>query len=232
MRHADRESRGGEPALVIVDTMARSLGALDENSTPAANAYLDMVEKFRSELQCSVLTVAHASNKDRANQTDIRGSSAFAAGMDSVWATQKNDANKCVMVFHKWAKNTAEMPPIYFQLSEVEVKGLGTGAVLESVPEAQWKKGVAAAERAETDEAIKAVLYATKADAHPRGFTHREMSERLNGPKPEGDTSGDWETAVIKCKDRLRKRKDLEKTGLGSSRAMSGGTQVEWRWHL
>jgi hypothetical protein len=46
----------GEPVLVVIDTMARSLRGADENSAPAANLYLDMTETLRNALDCTVLT--------------------------------------------------------------------------------------------------------------------------------------------------------------------------------
>ncbi len=70
-----REQIGGEPVLVVVDTMARALAGLDENTTEAATAYLNMTECLRDKLNCTVLTIAHATNKDKKKGAaiDFRG---------------------------------------------------------------------------------------------------------------------------------------------------------------
>src|SRR5204863_1115018 len=69
----------GEPVLVIIDTMSRSLGTLNENEASTAAQYLEMTEGLRDRLKCTVLTIAHATNKGTNKVVhDIRGSSGFS----------------------------------------------------------------------------------------------------------------------------------------------------------
>jgi hypothetical protein len=135
----------GTPALVVIDTMARSLRGLDENSAAAANLYLDNTERFRQGLKCTVLTVAHMSNKgDSTKKTpDFRGSSAFSAGFDAVWYTEKNDANATVMLKAKWLKDADEdrMQPVYFQLSKIDLGQGQSGVALKAVSSHLFNEG-------------------------------------------------------------------------------------------
>jgi RecA-family ATPase len=73
---------GIEPALVVIDTMARSLGGLNENEASAAGVFLGLTETLARELRCHVMTVAHE-GKD--GSRGVRGSSAFEAGVDVIW---------------------------------------------------------------------------------------------------------------------------------------------------
>ena len=88
---AVRARLGGHGAiLVVVDTLARSISGLDENETATASVYHEMTEYFVKHLDCAVLTIAHASNKNqekwgREHEPDFRGSSAFGAGFDATW---------------------------------------------------------------------------------------------------------------------------------------------------
>ena len=70
---------GHEPALVIVDTLARNFGDGDENKQQDANMFIEHLDEFiRRRWKCNVMTVHHSGHDmDRA-----RGSSAFKGAMD------------------------------------------------------------------------------------------------------------------------------------------------------
>jgi len=72
---------GRQPALIVVDTMARAMAGLNENDAGDAGLYLGMAEAMEQEFGCAVLTVAHE-GKDSGKS--LRGSSAFPAGFDVV----------------------------------------------------------------------------------------------------------------------------------------------------
>ena len=122
-------ARVGAPAAVIIDTMARSLGGLDENAAASASLYLDLTEGLRAGLDCTTLTIAHSSNKGDKPTFDFRGSSAFSAGFDSVWTLNKCDANNTVKFRGRWFKehDVDSRGPYYFKLRQDE-----NGIVLEA----------------------------------------------------------------------------------------------------
>jgi hypothetical protein len=107
----------GQPVLVIIDTMARSLGELDENGSASATQYLNMTEGLRAGLDCTTMTIAHASNKEGAS-LDFRGSSGFSAGFDSAWTLDKCEANGTVAMQGKYFKehDVDTRGPYYFRL--------------------------------------------------------------------------------------------------------------------
>jgi len=79
---------GHEPALVVVDTLARNFGDGDENKQQDANMFIEHLdEHIRRPWRCNVLTAHHSGHDmDRA-----RGSSAFKGAMDQeIWVKGAN----------------------------------------------------------------------------------------------------------------------------------------------
>src|SRR5215203_6722831 len=60
----------GQPVLVILDTMSRSLGSLDENAAATASQYLALTETLRSRLNTTFLSIVHATNKSSKGSGD------------------------------------------------------------------------------------------------------------------------------------------------------------------
>ncbi len=123
---------GFEPALVIVDTLARNFGDGDENKQQDANLFIEHLDEFiRRRWKCNVMTVHHSGHDmDRA-----RGSSALKGAMDQeLWV--KGQAGHIELKVTKM--KDAEMPADRrFKISQI---GLGmeddcgveiTGAYLE-----------------------------------------------------------------------------------------------------
>jgi hypothetical protein len=239
------QAKEGMPALVVIDTMARSLGGLDENASNSATLYLDMTEVLRRSLKCTVLTLAHASNKPQARKdgkVDIRGSSGFAAGFDAVWTAQKNEVNGCVKIAPRWLKDADEedMRPLFFQLEKISLgEGEKRGAVLKPVNPAMFDQGISFPEKGQTvdpQESAAAIMRILQEGDHHdfhNGLTHRLLAERIIPAAAKTEEAQRLRsTAVAKCAHRLRNRRD--KKGLGSEEIPSfSGTALEWRWwHL
>lgn len=72
----------GAPALIVVDTLARNMGAGDENSNADIGIFVSRIDRIRHQLGCTVLIVHHTGHMeaDRA-----RGASALPAAMDAVF---------------------------------------------------------------------------------------------------------------------------------------------------
>ena len=86
----DMVQQHGEPQLVVVDTLARAMGAADENSTKEMGAAIRAVDDIREAYDCTVLAVHHTGhgNKDRA-----RGSSALLGAVDAEFMVEKWSAD-------------------------------------------------------------------------------------------------------------------------------------------
>jgi hypothetical protein len=108
---------GHQPALVVVDTLARNFGDGDENKQQDANMFIEHLDEYiRRPHKCNVMTVHHSGHDmDRA-----RGSSAFKGAMDQeVWV--KGQAGHIELKVTKM--KDAEMPADrHFKIAQI---GLG-----------------------------------------------------------------------------------------------------------
>jgi hypothetical protein len=88
-----------QPSLIVIDTMSKSLGLMDEDSAPAANAYHRLALALERRFGCGTLTVAHT-GKDPAR--GIRGNNAHMGNFDNLYIVESNKAAK-VMKFWPYA---------------------------------------------------------------------------------------------------------------------------------
>ena len=70
----------GAPRLIIIDTVARHMGGLDENNAKDMVKLTLTADKLKDDYQCAVMLVHHTghSHQDRA-----RGSTAFKGALDT-----------------------------------------------------------------------------------------------------------------------------------------------------
>lgn len=196
---------GETPVLVVIDTMARSMAGLDENSSGDAGQYLELTEALRSALTCTLLTLAHSGKK---LDHGLRGSTAFAAGFDAVWVAEMNVANRTVKLDAEYLKDAEDLGPFCFRLKHIQVEGmeLGKGAVLEYVPLSEFNKTVAEDEAHEARKRICDALQDYGAIGVERGLTTRHFAEiRVGKPPSESDRKAcrEWDTAVAKEEEHL-----------------------------
>lgn len=119
---ADLAHLNVKPALVVIDTMARLLTGLDENSAKDVTMVTNFAESLSRHYECLVLVVHHTGKDEKKG---ARGSSAFQANMDSLLSTTKKHGGMELRVKkHKDADAPDE--PTMFKLKDV-----GASIVLE-----------------------------------------------------------------------------------------------------
>lgn len=78
-----------KPVLIVVDTLARTIGAGDENKTPDMNAYVNASDRLRDATGANVLIIHHSGVHEEKRE---RGSNALRGAADTVIKVQrKND---------------------------------------------------------------------------------------------------------------------------------------------
>ena len=134
----------GEPQLIVIDTLARSMGAADENSTKEMGAAIRAIDECRDAYDCTVLAVHHTGhgNKDRA-----RGSSALLGAVDAEFMVDKwfqDDILAKVEVKFTKMKDAKIPEPMNFVHREVELVGADgadtTSVVLEPIDDTRPKR--------------------------------------------------------------------------------------------
>lgn len=107
-----------KPALIVIDTLSKNSGGLDENDNSAVKAFIGGLDiGLRSPLDCTVLIVAHTGHGD---QTRARGASALEADTDACYITSKQGEG-LVSVSRERFKDAPELAPLNFEVKSVEL---------------------------------------------------------------------------------------------------------------
>lgn len=119
----------GEPALVIIDTLARNFGEGDENHTPDMNKFVRRVsnEMVRLFPGCVGLVVHHTGHGEKHR---ARGNMALKAACDFEFRVEKNGPS--VILTSTKMKDAEEPPPQHFTLTPVQLAEGISSAVLVS----------------------------------------------------------------------------------------------------
>jgi hypothetical protein len=167
----------GEPVLVVIDTMSRSMIGLDENSPAAGNLYLKLAEGLRAGLglDCTCLSIAHSPRENKSGSIHVRGTSATDGGLDGAYSVEKNKANNVVKMSGGYFKDMEDPPPICFKISK---EAEGTGMVLVMTSLAEYLKKNAAQINTERSQVVEA-LRALGAVDGAHGVETRRLAERI-----------------------------------------------------
>lgn len=112
---------GAEPALIVVDTVARAMAGANENDAGDMGRLISAMDWLRSRWGACVLAVHHTGHgpSDRA-----RGSSAFKAALDSEFVITPDDPR--IKVATTKAKDWQSPPPLILEKHIVPVEIVGT----------------------------------------------------------------------------------------------------------
>lgn len=83
-----QEMRGG---VIVIDTLAKSAPAMDENANKDMSAYMHNIEQMAKDTNCLVLLVHH-SGKD--TEKGPRGHSSFIAGIDAAVEVRRTEGSE------------------------------------------------------------------------------------------------------------------------------------------
>ena len=150
------ESSGLEPALIVIDTVARAMSGANENSAEDMGRFVRAMDGLRGRWGATVLSVHHT-GLDPTAQARARGSSAYRAALDSEFVIEPGDPELRVVA----TKCKDWRPPPRLTLQRVEVpvevvaadgsRVIETSLVLHDAPgailESKRREEVAAAAR-------------------------------------------------------------------------------------
>jgi len=104
-----------EPALIILDTLARCSVGGDENSAKDMGLVVESLGFLARELNCTTLGVHHS----RKDGSEYRGSSALLGAVDTAIELTGDGRSMSLSCFKQ--KDAAPFPPVELELHEVEV---------------------------------------------------------------------------------------------------------------
>lgn len=121
--------KNSEPAMIVVDTLARNFGAGDENSTQDMTRFIAGCDKLRSQHRATILLVHHCGLSDK---TRSRGNQSLKGALDAEYRLEKDEVTGQIK-FEATKMKDAEMPePIAFRPAVVEI-GTIDGDMMSSV---------------------------------------------------------------------------------------------------
>lgn len=109
-------SRGWSPGLVVIDTVARVIPGVEENSAKDVGRFIDSADLIARELRCLVLLIHHSGKNAEAG---MRGSSALYGACDAVWSISNETGVRNVTLMK--AKDGADNLAWSFALAVVEI---------------------------------------------------------------------------------------------------------------
>ena len=114
---AELVEKAGRPRLVVIDTLARSLGGADENAGKDINLFIVACDEIKEEYGCTVLIVHHTGHQ---NKERGRGASQINAALDHEFRIEAWDETKIILTFTK-QKEDAMPEPKAFLMVPVEI---------------------------------------------------------------------------------------------------------------
>ncbi|MDQ1848540.1 helicase RepA family protein [Gemmobacter fulvus] len=116
----------GEPALIIIDTLARNFGAGDENSTQDMSGFVAVIDDLRANWpKTTIIIVHHTGHSDKGRG---RGSMALKAALDFEFGVSKD--GETVTLTNPKMKDAPELPEQFFTLTDVDLGHRMKSAVL------------------------------------------------------------------------------------------------------
>lgn len=165
------KARGIKPSVVIIDTMARAIGGLEENSAKDVGVFVAACDYIRDELGCAVIVVHH-SGKDGTRGS--RGSNALEGAFDTVLEVKRHEKSMHVALFVRDQRSALEREEPYL----FEGHLVGPSLVFQPSDKAAYRAATEAEELV-TAKKIGAVLQALNAYGAENGITTEVLAAEL-----------------------------------------------------
>jgi AAA domain len=104
---------GGMPALIVVDTLARSMPGGNENDQQDIGLLIDNCEQIRALTGACVLLVHHTNKAGF-----LRGSTVIPASMETIVELRPSDDKALITMHLEKQKNHAELPDVLYRLQD------------------------------------------------------------------------------------------------------------------
>jgi hypothetical protein len=221
------KARGIHPGVVVIDTMARSVTGMEENSAKDIGRFVEKCDLIRETFGCTVIVIHHSGkNAGRGS----RGSNALQGAVDTELEVVRHEKTGMVAVYVREQRNAQERKDPY----RFEGKAEGGSLVFETISEEDFKKGASKGVDPFSDRQIGLALYALRKTANGKAATpdhplktavlanqlRRMWGQLLRDPVAEADANA----GVV---DSLTKR--ANGTGQGASK---GKRQYAGLYHL
>ena len=193
----------GNPALIIVDTVARNFGPGDENSTLDMGGFITAIDQLKGRYPgITILLVHHSGHSEKQR---ARGSIALKGALDCEFRVTKNEN---VLSLDCTKMKDADKPPtLHFTLDTIELNGDTSSAVLKPTEPIERPSRLTTTQKLGLETYTKAAAKDGIWDINGFNGVHVEVWRKEFYAKHTGDTSD------AKRKAFQRVRNDLIKNG-------------------
>jgi hypothetical protein len=204
-----------KPALVVIDTLARASGGLNENDARDMNQFVRFLDKVRDVLDCAILVIHHT-GKDEGR--GARGSNALTGATDAAFEVQADKRTKSVAIWCRRQKDAPEREePWCFEGRDVAGQ-----MVLQPIKHADYI-ALTRVNDALAPKEVGALLRGMGAIGEDRGVTtHALAFELVNRSDP--DLTDDARDTLIARQTRVLGKlaqKSLEAYCIGSGKTLA-----------
>jgi len=117
LAEAIKETLGGvNPALIVIDTLARSFAGKDENSSTDMGIFVRNVDLLREAFDCTLLAVHHSGKE---STKGMRGSSALRGAVDSEFEIVRRAETQSIELKVRKQKDVEEVDGLWLEAREV-----------------------------------------------------------------------------------------------------------------
>jgi hypothetical protein len=116
---ADIDAMELPPVLIVVDTLSKNSGGMDENSNSEAKAFIGNLDiHLKRRYGATVLLVHHTGHVEKGR---ARGASALEADSDAAYVIARTPGERQVTVSRERFKDSGDLPPLAYRADVLEL---------------------------------------------------------------------------------------------------------------
>jgi len=116
---ADIDALEAPPVLIIIDTLSKNSGGMDENSNSEAKAFIGNLDvHLKRRYGATVLLVHHTGHIEKGR---ARGASALEADTDAAYVIARAPGERAITVSRERFKDSGDLPPLAYRADVVDL---------------------------------------------------------------------------------------------------------------
>lgn len=196
-------SEHGDPALIVIDTLARNFGAGDENSTKDMSEFVAAVDDLRAQFPSSTVVIVH--HTGHAEKQRARGAMALKGALDCEYRLEKEAS--IIRMTNTKMKDAEPPKALAFELKTVDLDEDTSSAVLAQTDVPVRTKALTGNQKLAIDSFIDEARKVSPVQEDGRVSLHLEQWRPAFYAQHTGDKPDTKKTAFN------RARKDLVEMG-------------------
>lgn len=116
---ADIDALEAPPVLIVIDTLSKNSGGLDENSNSEVKAFIGRLDgMLKRRYGATVLLIHHSGHVEKGR---ARGASALEADTDAAYVIERISGERAISVSRNRFKDSGELPPLTYRADVIDL---------------------------------------------------------------------------------------------------------------